>query len=148
MPLGYLEDAKKSAETFPTVEGRRWSVPGDRARYRPNGIIEMLGRDSVTINSGGEKIFAEEVENAIKLHPAVYDAIVCGRPNDRWGEEVVAIVKLRDRMTATAEDLLEECRNQIARYKLPRAFLFTEQIVRSPAGKPDYRWAKALALAS
>jgi fatty-acyl-CoA synthase len=145
VPLGYLDDAKKSTETFPAIEGRRWSVPGDRARYRPDGIIEVLGRDSITINSGGEKIFAEEVESALKRHPAVYDTIVCGRPSDRWGQEVVAIVQLRERMAATSEDLLEACREHIARYKLPKTFLFTEQIVRSPSGKPDYHWAKALA---
>ena len=127
------------------IEGRRWSVPGDRARYLPNGVIEVLGRDSTTINSGGEKIFAEEVENALKLHPAVYDAVVCGRPSDRWGQEVVAIVRLRDHTTATEQDLLAECRKHIARYKLPKAVLFEEEIVRSPSGKPDYRWARARA---
>lgn len=142
VPLGYLGDPGKTARTFPVVAGRRWSVPGDRARYAPNGVIEVLGRDSVTIISGGEKIFAEEVENALKLHPAVFDAVVCGRPSQRWGEEVVAIVRLREGRTAREQDLLDSCRKHISGFKLPKAFLFEEEIVRSPSGKPDYRWAR------
>jgi fatty-acyl-CoA synthase len=148
VPLGYLGDAEKTARTFPVVAGRRWSVPGDRARYLPNGAIEVLGRDSTTINSGGEKIFAEEVENVLKLHPSVYDAVVCGRRSDRWGQEVVAIVSLRDRASATVQELLTECGKHIARYKLPKAVFFEEEIVRSPSGKPDYRWARARAAGS
>ncbi|RMF24399.1 MAG: acyl-CoA synthetase, partial [Deltaproteobacteria bacterium] len=96
VPLGYLGDREKTERTFPVVEGRRCSVPGDRARMRSDKTIELFGRDSVTINSGGEKIFAEEVEQAIKQHPGVYDAVVVGRPSERWGQEVVAIVKLRE----------------------------------------------------
>ncbi|MFQ5698326.1 MAG: acyl-CoA synthetase [Myxococcota bacterium] len=147
VPLGYLGDAEKTARTFPVIEGVRWSVPGDRARYRPDGSIDVLGRDSVTINSGGEKIFAEEVEHALKLHPAVYDAVVCGRPSERWGQEVVAIVRLREGASASEADLLEECAKHLARYKFPKAFLFRDEIVRSPSGKADYRWAKAQAAA-
>ncbi len=143
VPLGYLGDAAKTARTFPVIDGGRYSIPGDRARYRADGTIEVLGRDSVTINSGGEKIFAEEVENALKLHPAVYDAVVCGRPSERWGQEVVAIVRLREGARASEGDLLAECSRHLARYKLPKQFLFREQIVRSPSGKADYRWAKA-----
>jgi fatty-acyl-CoA synthase len=143
VPLGYLNDAEKTARTFPVIEGTRWSVPGDRARYAQDGRIEVLGRDSVTINSGGEKIFAEEVEGALKLHPAVYDAVVVGRPSERWGQEVVAIVRLRDGARATEQDLLDECARHLARYKLPKAFLFKPEIARSPSGKADYRWAKA-----
>ena len=142
VPLGYLGDAEKTARTFPVVEGERYSVPGDRSRYRPDGIIEVLGRDSVTINSGGEKIFAEEVENAVKLHPAVYDCVVCGRPSERWGQEVVAIVRLREGVEASEADLLEECGKHVARYKFPKAFVFKDEIVRSPSGKADYRWAR------
>jgi fatty-acyl-CoA synthase len=145
VPLGYFADADKTARTFPEIEGTRYSVPGDRARFLDDGRIEVLGRDSVTINSGGEKIFAEEVEHALKLHPAVYDAVVCGRPSDRWGQEVVAIVTLREGARATGKDLSEECSRHIARYKLPKAFLFRDEIVRSPSGKADYRWAKAQA---
>jgi fatty-acyl-CoA synthase len=145
VPLGYLGDPEKTARTFPLIEGRRWSVPGDRARYGPDGTIEVLGRDAATITSGGEKIFAEEVEHALKLHGAVFDAVVCGRPSERWGEEVVAIVRLRDGRAATEQELLAECRKHLARYKLPKAFLFEERIERSPSGKPDYRWARARA---
>ena len=143
VPLGYLNDGEKTARTFPTIEGTRWSIPGDRARYQDDGGIEVLGRDSVTINSGGEKIFAEEVEHALKLHPGVYDAVVCGRPSERWGQEVVAIVRLREGETTSEADLLAECEKHLARYKFPKEFLFREEIVRSPSGKADYRWAKA-----
>jgi fatty-acyl-CoA synthase len=142
VPLGYLGDRAKTERTFPTVEGVRYSVPGDRARLRADGVLELLGRDSVTINSGGEKIFAEEVEHALKSHPGVFDAVVCGRPSERWGNEVVAIVRLREGVTASEQELVEECAKHIARYKLPKAFLFRDEIVRSPSGKADYRWAK------
>ncbi len=146
VPLGYFGDRAKTERTFPVVDGTRYSVPGDRARLREDGILELLGRDSVTITSGGEKIFAEEVEHALKQHPSVYDAIVCGRPSERWGNEVVAIVHLRDGSAATEADLREECAQHIARYKLPKAFIFRDEIVRSPSGKADYRWAKEQAL--
>jgi acyl-CoA synthetase (AMP-forming)/AMP-acid ligase II len=146
VPLGYLGDAEKTSRTFPTIEGVRYSVPGDRARYRDDGVIEVLGRDSVTINSGGEKIFAEEVEHALKLHPAVHDAVVAGRPSERWGQEVVAIVQLREGETASEAELLAETGKHLARYKLPKAFVFRDAIQRSPSGKADYRWAKEQAL--
>jgi fatty-acyl-CoA synthase len=145
VPLGYLGDRAKTERTFPVIGGTRYSVPGDRARLRPDGILELLGRDSVTINSGGEKIFAEEVEHALKSHPAVLDAVVCGRPSERWGNEVVAIVRLREGGAIGERELLAECEKHIARYKLPKAFLFRDEIVRSPSGKADYRWAKAQA---
>jgi acyl-CoA synthetase (AMP-forming)/AMP-acid ligase II len=146
VPLGYLGDAEKTARTFPKIESTRCAVPGDRARYRPDGSIDVLGRDSVTINSGGEKIFAEEVEHALKQHPAVYDVVVAGRPSQRWGQEVVAIVRLRDGAKADQDELLEEAAKHIARYKLPKAFVFRPEIQRSPSGKADYRWAKEQAL--
>ncbi len=142
VPLGYLNDPEKTRRTFPMIDGVRYSVPGDRARVLPDGSIEVLGRDAATINSGGEKIYAEEVENAIKCHPAVYDAVVCGRPSERWGSEVVAIVALRPGAQASAEDLLRECAKHLARYKLPKAIVFRDRIPRSPSGKPDYRWAR------
>jgi fatty-acyl-CoA synthase len=142
VPLGYLGDAAKTARTFVTIDGVRYSVPGDRARLLADGSIELHGRDSVTINSGGEKIFAEEVEHALKQHPAVYDAVVAGRPSERWGQEVVAVVQLRAGSRATDADLLEECTKHLARYKLPKAFVYRDEIVRSPSGKADYRWAK------
>lgn len=142
VPLGYLDDAPKTARTFPVIEGTRWSVPGDRARYTGEGAIEVLGRDSVTINSGGEKIFAEEVEHALKLHPAVYDCVVAGRPSQRWGQEVVAIVQLREGAVATPAELTAEAAQHLARYKLPKVIVFRDRIQRSPSGKADYRWAK------
>jgi fatty-acyl-CoA synthase len=148
VPLGYLGDAEKTARTFPVIEGTRYTVPGDRARLRADGIVELHGRDSVTINSGGEKIFAEEVEQALKHHPAVYDAVVVGRPSERWGSEVVALVSLREGMRATEAELLEEAARHIARYKLPKAFKFLPEVLRSPSGKADYRWAREQAASS
>ncbi len=147
IPLGYLGDEAKTARTFPTIDGVRWSVPGDKARYLPDGRIELLGRDSVTINSGGEKIFAEEVERAIAAHPHIYDVVVVGRPSERWGSEVVAIVQLAEGTTASDEELADICSRSIARYKVPKAFIRTDKITRSPAGKADYRWAKDVAMA-
>jgi acyl-CoA synthetase (AMP-forming)/AMP-acid ligase II len=145
VPLGYLGDAAKTAATYPVIDGQRFSVPGDRAIWRADGIIELLGRDSVTINSGGEKIFAEEVEQAIAQHPDVYDVIVVGRPSEKWGSEVVAVVQLAEGATVSDEDLLTEAGKRLARYKLPKAIVHRERLVRSPAGKADYRWARAQA---
>jgi fatty-acyl-CoA synthase len=142
LALGYLGDAAKTTRTYPVVAGVRYAVPGDRARLRDDGIIELHGRDSVTINSGGEKIFAEEVEAAIKAHPGVYDCVVAGRPSERWGNEVVAVVRIREGHDVDEASLLAEAERHIARYKLPKAFVFVPEIVRSPAGKADYRWAK------
>ena len=141
MPLGYLGDREKTERTFPTLAGVRYTVPGDRARLRADGMVELLGRDAGTINSGGEKIFAEEVEAALKRHADVYDAIVVGRPSERWGQEVVAVVSLRAGAEASGEVLIEECSRHLARYKLPKEVLFRPEIVRSPSGKADYRWA-------
>jgi len=142
VPLGYLGDADKTARTFPVIDGVRFSVPGDRARLTEAGVIELFGRDSVTINSGGEKIFAEEVEQAIAHHPDVYDVVVAGRPSERWGQEVVAIVQLREGAEPDEHALLAEAATHVARYKLPKALIFVPGIQRSPAGKADYRWAK------
>lgn len=146
VPLGYKNDATKTAATFPVIAGVRYSVPGDRARHLAGGAVELLGRDSVTINSGGEKIFAEEVESAIASHPSVADVMVAGRPSERWGQEVVAVVALVDGASATAEELIEHASSVIARYKLPKAVVFRPSIERSPAGKADYRWAREQAV--
>jgi acyl-CoA synthetase (AMP-forming)/AMP-acid ligase II len=146
VPLGYLGDAAKTERTFPVIDGERYSVPGDRARAVADGEIELLGRDSVTINSGGEKIFAEEVEQAIIGHPAVADVVVAGRPSERWGQEVVALVQVAQGQTVSAEELLAEAGTHLARFKLPKAIAFLPHIVRSPAGKADYRWARERAL--
>ncbi len=143
IPLGYLGDEAKTRKTFPVLDGVRYSVPGDKVRLLADGTLELHGRESVTINSGGEKIFAEEVEQAIKHHPDVYDAVVAGRPSERWGSEVVAIVQFKAGKTASEESLLEECARHIARYKLPKAFVIADEVLRSPNGKADYRWAKA-----
>lgn len=142
IPRGYLGDAKKTAVTFPVINGERYSVPGDRAKHLSDGRIELHGRDSATINSGGEKIFAEEVENALKRHPDVHDAVVVGRASPRWGQEVVAMVSLRPGSLSSDEELVEHSAQYIARYKLPKAIIRFEEIPRSPAGKADYRWAQ------
>lgn len=147
VPLGYLGDPAKTARTFPVIEGVRCSVPGDRARWDADGGIELLGRDSVTINSGGEKIFAEEVEAAVARHPSVYDVIVVGRPSERWVNEVVAVVQLADGAAEDAESIVVEAANHIARYKLPKDVVFRPKLQRSPSGKPDYRWAREQAVA-
>jgi acyl-CoA synthetase (AMP-forming)/AMP-acid ligase II len=143
IPLGYLGDPQKTARTFPVIEGIRHSVPGDRARWHADGEIELLGRDAVTINSGGEKIFAEEVEAAIAEHPAVYDVVVTSRPSVRWGNEVVALVQLTDGQPEDADSIIAEAARHVARYKLPKAIVFCDRLQRSPSGKADYRWAKA-----
>jgi acyl-CoA synthetase (AMP-forming)/AMP-acid ligase II len=142
VPLGYKGDAAKTAATFPVIDGVRYAVPGDRARHREGGSIELLGRDSVTVNSGGEKIFVEEVETAIASHPAVADVVVAGRPSEQWGQEVVAVVALAEGARADADDLVAHAAQSLARYKLPKAIVFRPVIERSPSGKADYRWAR------
>ncbi len=146
IPLGYKGDAAKTAATFPVIDGVRYAVPGDRARHREDGSIELLGRDSVTINSGGEKIFVEEVETAIASHPAVADVVVTGRPSERWGQEVVAVVALAEGAHADTDDLVAHAAQSLARYKLPKAIVFRPVIERSPSGKADYRWAREQAV--
>ncbi len=142
VPLGYKGDAAKTAKTFPVIDGVRYAVPGDRAIHRADGAIELLGRDSVTINSGGEKIFVEEVETALASHPAVADVVVAGRPSERWGQEVVAVVALAEGTSADADELVSHAAKSLARYKLPKAIVFRPVIERSPSGKADYRWAR------
>jgi fatty-acyl-CoA synthase len=111
----------------------------------PDGRLKLFGRDSVTINSGGEKIFAEEVELALKHHPEVYDCVVCGTPSERWGSQVTAIVQLREAGAAKEEELSATAGEHITRYKLPKSYVFVDQVVRSPSGKADYRWARETA---
>jgi fatty-acyl-CoA synthase len=146
VPLGYFKDAAKTARTFPVISGVRYAVPGDHAKLAADGAIIVLGRGSVCINSGGEKIYPEEVEQALKHHPSVYDAVVVGTPNDRFGEQVTAVVQARAGEVPSKEELVDFAAQHLARYKLPRDLIFVDEMVRSPSGKADYRWAKELAL--
>ena len=146
IPVGYYKDAAKTAATFPTdADGVRWSVPGDLASIGPDGVITVHGRGSASINSGGEKIFPEEVEAAVKAHPDVYDAIVVGLPDERFGERVAAVVRLRDGADDLGLDELgRHCRDHVAGYKVPRELLLVEEIPLTAAGKPDGAAARAL----
>jgi acyl-CoA synthetase (AMP-forming)/AMP-acid ligase II len=145
MPLGYYKDEAKTASTFMVINGERWVIPGDMARVEQDGTITLLGRGSVSINSGGEKIFPEEVELALKSHPDVFDVVVVGVPDERWGERVTAVVKPREGAAPTVDDLAEHARQTLAGYKVPRGVHLVTEIVRSPSGKADYRWAKSQA---
>jgi fatty-acyl-CoA synthase len=147
IPLGYYKDEEKTAATFfHDADGVRWVLPGDFATVEADGSITVLGRGSVSINTGGEKVFPEEVEAALKSHPDVFDAVVVGVPDDRFVERVAAIVLPRAGTSPTLDDLADHCRAQIAGYKVPRQLLLVGEIVRTPSAKPDYRWAKARAL--
>jgi acyl-CoA synthetase (AMP-forming)/AMP-acid ligase II len=146
IPLGYYKDPAKTAATFPIVDGVRWAVPGDHAVVDEDGEITLLGRGSVSINTGGEKVYPEEVELVLKAHPAVFDAVVVGVPDSRWGERVVAVVHPRTGTPPTLEDLSAHARTHLAGYKVPRELVVVEAVVRSPSGKPDYRWAKSIAM--
>jgi acyl-CoA synthetase (AMP-forming)/AMP-acid ligase II len=145
IPLGYYKDAEKTARTFIDVDGERWVVSGDMAAIEADGTITLLGRGSNCINSGGEKVFPEEVEAALRSHPAVFDAIVVGVPDERWGERVTAVVAPRAGESPTLEELDAHCRTKVAGYKVPRGLHLVDAIQRQPSGKPDYRWAKAVA---
>jgi len=145
VPIGYYKDPEKTAETFIQLEGRRWSVPGDFAQVEADGTITLLGRGSVSINSGGEKIHPEEVEAAVKSHPDVWDAVVVGVPDERWGQRVAAVIQAREGVSPDLESIQEHCRLSIARYKVPRELHVVPAMVRSPSGKPDYRWALNIA---
>jgi len=147
IPLGYYKDEKKTAETFPTINGERWVVPGDMAIAEADGTITLLGRGSVSINSGGEKIYPEEVELVLKGHPDVFDAVVVGVPDERFGERVTAVIAPRGDARPTVDELRDHARQMLASYKLPREVHFVDEMVRSPSGKADYRWAKGVALA-
>ncbi|HVO24942.1 MAG TPA: acyl-CoA synthetase [Candidatus Margulisiibacteriota bacterium] len=146
VPLGYFKDAEKTARTFPVINGVRYAVPGDHAKLAADGSIVVLGRGSVSINSGGEKIYPEEVEQALKHHPSVYDAVVVGTPNKRFGQQVTAVVQARAGEVPPDKELIEFCARHLARFKLPKAVIYVDEMVRSPSGKADYRWAAQLAL--
>ncbi len=142
IPVGYYKDEKKTAETFRTYNGVRYAIPGDYAEVEADGTVTMLGRGSVSINSGGEKIYPEEVEAALKGHPDVFDALVVGVPDPRFGQHVAAVVQAREGARPTLAALDAFVRREIAGYKVPRSLWFVDEVKRSPAGKPDYRWAK------
>jgi 3-oxocholest-4-en-26-oate---CoA ligase len=142
IPVGYFKDEKKTAETFRTYNGVRYAIPGDYAEVEADGSVTMLGRGSVSINSGGEKIYPEEVEAALKGHPDVFDALVVGVPDPRFGQHVAAVVQPREGTKPALADLDAFVRSEIAGYKVPRSLWLVDEVKRSPAGKPDYRWAK------
>jgi 3-oxocholest-4-en-26-oate---CoA ligase len=145
-PIGYYNDPEKTAEVFQTIDGTLWAVSGDAARLDADSKITMFGRGSTCINTGGEKVFPEEVEEALRSHPAVFDAVVAGQPDARWGERVVAVVSPRaGQVQPTMEDLRTHLSARLAGYKLPKALVWVEEVKRSPAGKQDYRWAKQIA---
>ncbi|TDC40286.1 acyl-CoA synthetase [Actinomadura sp. KC345] len=145
IPLGYYNDPEKTATTFFTdADGTRWSVPGDFASLEEDGTIVLLGRGSLMINTGGEKVYPEEVEVALKDHPDVYDAVVVGLPDERFGERVAAVVAPRPGAAVTLEDLTEHCRGRLAGYKLPRQIKVVDEVQRTAVGKSDYKWAKSV----
>jgi acyl-CoA synthetase (AMP-forming)/AMP-acid ligase II len=145
VPIGYYKDPEKTASVFAEAGGKRWVLPGDMAMVEADGLITLLGRGSVSINTGGEKVFPEEVENALKSHPDVFDVVVVGVPDERWGERVAAVVKPRPGSAPTVDDLAAHAREHIAGYKVPREVHLVDEVQRSPSGKADYRWAKATA---
>jgi acyl-CoA synthetase (AMP-forming)/AMP-acid ligase II len=146
IPIGYYNDAEKTAATFIiAADGNRYAVPGDYAQWADEGRMVLLGRGSVSINSGGEKIYPEEVEQALKDHPAVYDCLVVGVPDERWGQRVAAVIQPREGHSVELEALAAHGRQFLASYKLPKEIHLVAEIVRSPSGKPDYPWAKRVA---
>ncbi len=145
LPIGYLNDPEKTARTFVTIGGERWLITGDLAKVGADGTIELLGRDSATINTGGEKVHGEEVEAVLLSHPAVDDVTVVGVPDDRWGSAVCAVVQPAPGQTPVLDDLVEHCRGQLAGFKHPRHLVVVDEVQRSPAGKADLRWAAEVA---
>ncbi len=149
IPVGYWNDEEKTAATFPTIDGVRYSVPGDLATIEADGTISVFGRGSMVINTGGEKVFPEEVEAAVKGHPAVFDSLVVGVPDERFGARVAALVSLVEGAAApSTEELADHCRSVIAGYKVPRELFVVDEIRRKVTGKGDYTWAKDTAQAA
>jgi 3-oxocholest-4-en-26-oate---CoA ligase len=148
IPLGYFNDPQATERTFPEIDGQRVAIPGDRATVDDDGTIRLLGRDSLVINIGGEKVFAEEVEEVLRAHPGIADALVVGRPSDRWGQEAVAIIvpHLGTETTGGALAFYTFCVSQLAHFKTPKAFIFVERIQRLSNGKPNYNWARQKAV--
>jgi acyl-CoA synthetase (AMP-forming)/AMP-acid ligase II len=148
IPVGYYNDAEKTAATFIEIDGQRWAFAGDLATVEPDGTINLLGRGSSCVNTGGEKVYPEEVEDVLKAHPAVFDALVVGVPDERWGERVAAVVQPRPGQAPTLEDLQAHCREKLAGYKVPRQLHVVERTPRQPSGKPDYPGARRIATGS
>ncbi len=146
IPLGYYKDPEKTATTFRTFGGVRYSVPGDHATVDADGVVHLLGRGSACINTGGEKVFPEEVEGQLRTHPAVFDCVIVGVPDERFGERVVALVVTADRQPVDERELADACRGALADYKTPRRFLFVDTLDRSAAGKADYRRLRQVAV--
>jgi len=146
IPLGYYKDDAKTAATFVTAaDGKRYAVPGDYATIEADGSLTLLGRGSVCINTGGEKVYPEEVEQALKAHDSVFDCVVVGIADDRWGQKVTAVVQPRTGYAPTLAELDAHTRGYVAAYKVPKELHLVDEIVRSPSGKPDYPWAKKIA---
>ncbi|MFL3011968.1 MAG: AMP-binding protein [Acidimicrobiales bacterium] len=145
LPVGYYKDPEKTESTFPTINGRRWSIPGDWASVEKDGSITLLGRGSECINTGGEKVFPEEVEEALKINPLVVDCNVVGLPDERWGQAVTAVVEVEPGETLEAVELLNDVKERLAGYKVPKSVVFVEKLKRGPNGKSDYRWARETA---
>ena len=145
VPVGYYKDEKKSAETFREVDGVRYSFPGDYAKLEADGTITLLGRGSNCINSAGEKIYPEEVEEALKKDALVFDCLVVGMPDEKFGQKIVAVVSTVDNQQVNEAELIENTRKIIAGYKLPKTILFADEVQRAPNGKANYKWAKAFA---
>ena len=145
VPVAYYKDEEKSKKTFIEVEGVRYSIPGDMAKYEEDGQMTLLGRGSVSINSGGEKIFPEEVEMALKAHPNIFDCLVVGVKDDRWGQKVVAVIQRRENGELSLDDIKDVASKYIASYKMPKEIVFSELIERAPSGKPNYQWAQEFA---
>jgi fatty-acyl-CoA synthase len=146
IPLGYFDDRDATAKTFPTVAGQRVVISGDRASIEPDGTLRLFGRDSLVVNTGGEKVFVEEVEEVLRAYPGVRDALVVGRDSERWGQEVVALVALRPDCALTRELLHAHCCEHLARFKAPKDVVFVDAVRRLGNGKADYRWARREAL--
>ncbi|MCZ6709418.1 MAG: acyl-CoA synthetase [Gammaproteobacteria bacterium] len=147
VPLGYYKDPEKSAETFREIDGKRYSFPGDYATVEADGSISLLGRGNACINTAGEKVFPEEVEEAVKRHPDVFDCLVVGVPDERFGEKVVAVASLHEGRQSDEVQVIDFTREQLAGYKLPKQVLIVDTVQRAPNGKADYQWAKRVALA-
>ncbi|TCP45377.1 acyl-CoA synthetase (AMP-forming)/AMP-acid ligase II [Tamaricihabitans halophyticus] len=145
IPLGYYKDPAKTAELFTEIEGKRYAVPGDFAKVEDDGTVTMLGRGSTCVNTGGEKVFVEEVESALKAHPDVFDALVIGISDELLGQRVAAVVQPRPGARPALDTLDTHTRSRIAGYKVPRTYWFTDAVSRSPSGKPDYAWAQEYA---